>query len=276
MDVLWWIHWFFVVLIGLAVGSFLNVAIERIPADASLWRPSACDVCGNPVRIRDNVPVFSYLWLRGKCRDCGTPIPPSTPWIEALGGLLAALAWVRFVPDGAAIDLPHRAGWAVYFVFLAALVVASFTDIRHRIIPDQTSIFMVPLGIIAMAGLQGLGFDGWPGVDWRLSVLGASLGGLFFSSAAVIAEFVLRREGLGWGDVKLVAMIGAFLGPRHGLFALLIGCVVAVVFGLIAILRTGRSHYLPFGPSLALGAAVWLFYGDVLTAVLFPRVALWR
>jgi leader peptidase (prepilin peptidase)/N-methyltransferase len=108
-----------------------------------------------------------------------------------------------------------------------------------------------------------------------MAVLGAGLGGLFFGLAAVIAEFLLRREGLGWGDVKFVAMIGAFLGPRHGMFALLLGCVFAVSFGVIRVLRSGRSGYLPFGPALALGAAIWLFYGDVLARVWLPDLRIW-
>lgn len=261
--------------IGATIGSFLNVAIDRIPADQSLWTRSACEVCGTPIRARDNIPILSYLLLRGKCRDCAAPIPQIYPLIELLGALLGWLAFRRFVPDEAALDAAHIAAFGLYFGFLCALVVLTYTDIRHRIIPDQTSIYAVPFGVAGTALLGALSYDGWPEVAWRESVLGAGLGGALFAAVAVTASFVLRREGLGWGDVKVVAMIGAFLGVRGGMMSLLMGSFTGVALGLVVLSWTRRSTYLPFGPSLALGAATWLLYGDVILAWLFPGLIVW-
>lgn len=276
MDVLWATYGAFAVAYGLVIGSFLNVVIARLPEDRSLWPRSACPTCGHAIRPVDLVPVLSYVWLRGRCRDCGARVPPSYPLVELLGGLLAWLCWERFVPDAAHLDPAHGLAFLVYFGFLATLVAASFVDLRHHILPDETTIYAAPVGIVATALLGWAGYAGWPDVTWREAVLGAGLGGLFLGAVAVVAELVLRREGLGWGDVKLIAMVGAFLGLLPGAFlSLLVGALLGSVAGLLHLAWTRRRSYLPMGPFIAFGAALYLLYGDHLLRWLFPGIGLW-
>lgn len=259
---------------GLVIGSFLNVVILRGPAEHSLLVPSHCPSCGHRVRPRDLVPVLSWLLLRGRCRDCGQPISAQYPLVELLTGLLAWLAFVRFVPDVHAIDAPHLAAWAVYAAFLADLVVVVFVDLRHRLILDATSIYAIPIGVAAAVLLTSVGYEGVIAVGWREAVLGALAGGAFFGLLAVSVWVVARTEGLGWGDVKLMAMIGAFLGPAPGGFtALLVGSILGSAFGIAAMVMTRRRGTLPMGPPLALGATVYVLFGPELLARVLPGIA---
>ncbi len=268
MNALWWAYGGCAALIGLCIGSFANVCIDRLPHDRNLLDRSACPVCGHAIRSKDLIPVVSFVTLHGKCRDCGAPIPPVTPWIEVLGGLLAALAYRKFIPDAGSLDLAHGAAWTLYFGFLAALMIATLTDIRHRIILDQTSIYAAPIGILGVAAAQALGYDGWPHLTWKNAVLGASANGVFLGGIALVLQWVLRRDGLGWGDVKLLVMIGAFLGLTF--WPLMFASVLGASAGILLVLRRSKSEYLPFGPSLALGAALYVLYGDLFLARFFP------
>lgn len=261
------------VAMGLAIGSFLNVVIDRMPADRSLLPRSACDVCGEPIRARDNIPVLSYLILRGKCRACGTAIPPSTPLVELLGGLLAWLTFQQFVPPLTVIDAGALAAWAVYFGFLAALTAAAYIDLRHRILPDELTIYALPFAIVLPAGARALGYDGWPYVTWKAAFLGAAVWGGLFAMTSVFAGRVLGREGLGWGDVKLAALLGALLGPiPGGMLALTIGTMLASVGGLLHLVWTRRRGYLPLGPYLALATAATLLFGEEILAWMYPGI----
>jgi leader peptidase (prepilin peptidase)/N-methyltransferase len=178
------------------------------------------------------------------------------------------------VPSPDALDPAHLATWGVYFGFVALLVVASYVDLRHRIVPDQTSIFAVPLGVLAAFLLERVGAVDWVVPTWREAVLGAALGGGFFTVTAVIARFLKGQEALGWGDVKLMAMIGAFLGPIPGvLFVMLLGSIVGSVVGIAATVVQRRRTYLPFAPPLAAAAAVYVLYGDVLVRAFLPAMA---
>lgn len=257
--------------IGLALGSFWNVCIQRWPHDLSVLGSSGCPACGHRVRARDLVPVVSYVLLRGKCRDCGAAIGRDHPVVEALGGLLGMLAFRRTVPTLFDVDAVHLGAFAALMVFLGALVVAALVDVRHRIVPDQTSIYAVPV-MIAMAGLLGAaGWYGWPPLALRQAVFGAALGGGFLAVMAVGSELILRKEGLGWGDVKLMAMIGGFVGALPGaLVVLLLGSLIGASAGLVHLVWTGRRSYLPLGPPLAISATLWVLYGDSVILRLFP------
>ena len=257
--------------IGLALGSFWNVCIQRWPHDLDVLGSSACPACGHAIRKRDLVPVVSYVVLRGKCRDCGSAIGPDHPVVEALGGLLGVLAFRRTIPTLLDVDALHLGAFAALMVFLGALVVAALVDIRHRIVPDQTSIYAAPV-MIALAGALGAaGWQGWPPLDLRMAVLGAAFGGGFLAAMALGSQLVLRKEGLGWGDVKLMAMIGGFVGVLPGAFVvLLLGSVIGAGVGLVHLAWTGRRSYLPLGPPLAIAAALWVLYGDVLVTTWFP------
>ncbi|MCA9492266.1 MAG: prepilin peptidase [Myxococcales bacterium] len=264
----------FATIYGLVVGSFLAVCIVRMPQDRSLLVPSACPRCGARVRWRDNVPVLSWLLLRGRCRDCGTPISPLYPMVEALGGTLGWLLYRRLMPTVDQIDGVHAAAWVVWFVFLGLLVVAAAVDVRHRIIPDQVSSYAIPVGIVGAAALEWAGFEGWLAIGWRASVLGAAVWGGLFATFAVLGKFVTRQEVLGWGDVKLAAMFGAFLGVFPGTFVtVLVGSLFGAVVGIVATVVARRRVWLPYGPPLAVAAAGWVLWGDVLIATFFPGLA---
>jgi leader peptidase (prepilin peptidase)/N-methyltransferase len=259
-------------LIGLVLGSFVNVALVRLPAGRGLWWPgSACDVCGTPLRWYDNVPVLSWLWLRGRCGTCHTPIPAFHPLIEALGGALAWLVFLRFVPGPASIDAPQLAAAAIYFVFVVLLLIAAFVDLRTHVIPDEVSLGAIPLGIAGNAALDALGYDGWLGPGWKLATLGAFAAFALLGGLSLTWRLALGRDGLGWGDVRLLAMIGAFVGPLPGLWTvLLLACVIGVLSGAGVAIATRRSAYLPFGPAIAAAAIAYVLYGDALVRATWP------
>jgi leader peptidase (prepilin peptidase)/N-methyltransferase len=236
--------------IGLAVGSFLNVCIVRLPAGQSIVSPpSHCPQCGAPIRPRDNIPLLSYLLLGGRCRDCEARISVRYPLVEALAGVLFAATayWMGPVPQ-----------MLLYWAFLSALIVITFVDLDHQIIPDAISIPGIAVGVLAAV----LGY----GPSWHDSVIGALVGGGILYAVAVGYHALTKREGMGGGDIKLLAMIGAFLGWRGVLVTLVFGSLTGSVIGMAVIaLRGGDSRVpIPFGPFLALGAAVALFVGEPL------------
>jgi prepilin signal peptidase PulO-like enzyme (type II secretory pathway) len=179
--------------------------------------------------------------------------------------LVAWLLFRRVFQDPTDLDLAHLVGYLGRFTFLSLLIVAAYVDLRHRIVPDQTSIYAVPVGIAFAAAGEWLGWDGFGAVGWRGAVLGATVWGGSFALFSLIASWIAGREALGWGDVKLVAMFGAFLGAYPGTFvAVLLGSLVGAIVGLSVLVVTRRRPHLPFAPPLAVGAATWVLWGDVL------------
>ncbi|MYE33378.1 MAG: prepilin peptidase [Gemmatimonadales bacterium] len=232
--------------LGAALGSFLNVCITRLPAGGSVVGPrSRCPACGATIRWRDNLPVLSWLLLRRRCRDCGVPISWRYPAIEVATALVwGGMAWAY----GAS---PTALAGAVLFTLLIGIAVI---DARHYIIPDELS-----LGGCA----AGLALSALPGSTTPLAaVAGAALGFAIFYLVGWLGEKVLRKPALGGGDVKMMAMVGAFLGPAGALLTIFMGALAgSIVFGPIA-LRTGRP--VPFGTFLSLGAALAFLFGDAL------------
>lgn len=257
---------------ALCIGSFLNVCIARIPEDRSVvWPPSACPACGHRIRARDNVPLLSWLLLRGRCRDCQTPISPLYPAIELLTGLVGWLLFRRVVSGPADLDLPHLAAWIFFLLFAAMLIAQTYIDIRHYIVPDEFSIYAVPFGVGGAALLHALGYGGAP--TWQGAVVGALAGGGTLGLVSLAYWLVRREEGVGLGDVKLLAMIGSFLGALPALpVVVMVGSMAGAAVGLTALLlrRKGLRSALPFGPFLALGALVYLLHGDDILRLLFP------
>ena len=232
---------------GLAVGSFLNVCIARLPEGKSLWWPgSACPHCGAAIGWRDNVPVLSYVALRGRCRACGGPIAWRYPLVEVVTAGLFVLTFLRL---GWTPDLP------IGLALVAALIAITGIDLLHQIIPDVITVPGILLGFLANS-LAGR-------VSWLDSVLGILAGGgIFF-----VIIFV-SKGGMGGGDMKLGAMLGAFLGWKVALISLLIavlsgGGVAAV---LLLTRARGRKDPVPFGPFLALGGLAGLLWGETLLA----------
>jgi len=270
-ESIWMIFACFSVLFGLAIGSFLNVCIVRMPEGRSIVPRSACPTCAAPVRARDNIPVLSWLLLRARCRDCGTKISPIYPLVELLTGLTALLLWWRFVPEASVLDVGHVLAWTTYLVFASLLIVATYVDFTHRIIPDETSIYAVPVGIGLVWATDAAGYEGWLQLGWRGAVMGALFGGGLFAVIAIFASILTGLEALGFGDVKLMAMIGAFIGAIPGAFIVMLwASILGSIAGIAATVWKRRRVYLPFGPSLAASAMLFVLYGDVLLERLFP------
>lgn len=246
-------------LFGLIVGSFLNVVIVRLPRGEGLVRPgSRCPACKNPIKAYDNIPILSFLWLKGRCRACRARISWRYPLVEALTALLFVFALGRFGVSARSLFL---------LLFLSALVVASFIDLEHQIIPHAITLVGIPLGLLGSVVTQEPPFPD--------ALVGALCGAGLLYFVAVYGEVLLKKECMGGGDVNLLGMIGAFLGWQKMLLALFLGAVFGSVIGLMMMASgwwLGRSttnhqslianHRIPFGPFLALGAAVALFFGE--------------
>ena len=228
---------------GLALGSFLNVVAARVPRRTSIVKPaSACMSCGTPIAARDNVPVLSWLLLRGRCRHCGARITPLYPAVELTTAVLIAGCVLAFGLSGRMV---------VAAFFCAVLVAVSAIDVTHRIIPNRIVIPAFAVVLVAQTLLD-------PGPQWALAALGAS-GFLFLAVLAYPA-------GMGMGDVKLALLMGAALGTAVPV-ALMLGMFAALVPAVFLFARHGskaRKMGIPFGPFLALGSVVALFWGDAL------------
>ena len=248
-----WMSTLFTGLIGLIVGSFVNVVVVRLPQGKSLIQPgSHCPHCKKSLRWSDNIPVLSYLLLKGKCRTCKTRISVRYPVIEIVTALLFLAVKVRF-------NLPLLLLFRDW-IFVAVLVAITFIDLEHRIIPNSLSLGGLLLGLTS-AGLL-------PELGWIDSFLGAFLGySIFYSLAWIYYQFT-GRSGLGGGDVKLLAMIGSFLGPA-GVFATIFissvfGSVIGIAWALLTKRKSVMKVSIPFGPFLVVGALYYYLLGDVL------------
>jgi leader peptidase (prepilin peptidase)/N-methyltransferase len=244
----------FALAFGLIVGSFLNVCVHRLPVGESIVRPrSRCAQCKTIIPWYDNIPVVSWILLRGVCRSCSARISWRYPFVEALAGLTVLLLWRGFGPT---VAFPIAA------VFTLALVVLFFTDYDHQLLPDAVTLTGFAVGMAVSWWNPFLGVHpGWSRV-WT-ALAGAALGsGVLWAVGAVYGK--LRGvEAMGMGDVKMMAMVGAFTGPLGVLFTIFAASVVGAVTGLLLIPLGGRSlqDKLPFGCFLAPAALAALFYG---------------
>jgi len=234
--------------LGLLLGSFLNVCTLRWPADESVVHPpSHCPACGAAIRWYDNVPVLSYLILRGRCRSCGVFISPQYPLVELATGLIWAGV---FLHSGLSVESFRGA------LFLTILLGIALSDARFYIIPDQFSLGGGILGLL-LAPFPG-------GVSILESVLGALVGFGILWSVAKVGTWLFKKDAMGGGDLKMMAMVGAFLGIPGVFLTLFLGALLgSVVFGPIS-WRTGKL--VPFGIFLSVGAAVTYGWGDLLIA----------
>lgn len=234
-------------LVGLVAGSYLNVVIHRLPRSLSTVLPrSRCPACGAPIRPRDNVPLISWLLLRGRCRACRAPISPRYPLVEAATALLFVVCMERFGPTPSAL---------LGALFCALMVALAGIDFEHLILPDRITLPGIALGVAAQLVVPWVGLWG--------ALLGAALGAGVLLAAYGLWWLVRREEGLGLGDVKMLAMVGAFLGWQGVLVTLFVGAATGAVFGLALVVlgRGGMRSKIPFGVFLALGALVALFAG---------------
>lgn len=272
---------------GAIIGSFLNVCIYRIPHLKDLkhsstqrhplphppplegegrgggvvtplkvlslisnlsFPPSHCPSCDEPIAFYDNIPIISYIILRGRCRSCRAKISIQYPIVELASGVFLGLLFYRF---GWSMELP------IYFAFLSALLVITVIDLKHRIIPDEISLSFILLGLFLAPISPITFFDSFTGVI---------LGGGILLLIAVTYHYITKVEGMGGGDIKLLAMIGAFLGWKGVVFSLFSGSFFGAITGLSLILLKGKGlkEAVPFGPFLSLGAFLYIFWGDSL------------
>jgi len=268
-EPLWVLGQAFAVLYGLVVASFWNVAIARLPHGQSLWPRSSCPACGTGIAAYDNVPVASWLALRGRCRSCHTPISVAYPLTEALGGLLGLLLFRVLIPDPAQLDAAHVAAWVVYFVFFSLLVIGSYVDLRYKVLPNEVTSLAVPAGIAGVGLLQWLGFEGFPSTTVQQAVVGCAFWGLLFAGVAGLGQLWKGRPVLGWGDVKLAAMIASFLGPLHTFVAIMWGSIIGSVVG-IGVLLLLRRRDSAYGPPLAAGTVAYVLFGQPFVSTMMP------
>jgi leader peptidase (prepilin peptidase) / N-methyltransferase len=232
--------WFLLVF-GLAVGSFLNVVIYRLPRGTSLaWPASHCTSCHRPLSWYENVPLFGWLALRGRCRTCHARISPQYPIVEAVTGLLFLAGYYAF---GVTPLLAAR------LAFACAMIVLFAIDLEHQILPNEITLSGIVIGF-------ALSFFLPPG--WKSSLLGLVVGGVFPFLVAEIYFRVRGREGMGMGDFKMLAMVGAFLGWPLVWVTLIVSCVLGIVIGGGALLlsRRGMGTRIPFGTFIAVAALV--------------------
>lgn len=235
------------VVYGLCVGSFLNVCIYRIPLSRSLVRPgSACPACGTPIRWFDNLPILSYLILRGRCRNCRDRVSPRYPVIEAMTAGAALVALHTFGITASAL---------VHFLFFSVLITIALIDLDHRIIPDVISLPGIPIFFLLSLAV--------PSVTWQEAALGIVAGGGSLWTVAFLYERLTGKAGMGGGDIKLLAMMGGFIGWQGVLFTIFFSSLTGSVIGIALMLaRKGDMKMaLPFGPFLAAGGAVYTLWG---------------
>ncbi|MCP4681900.1 MAG: prepilin peptidase [Desulfobacterales bacterium] len=241
----------YALLLGLIIGSFLNVCIYRIPIKKSIIiPPSTCPECGERIKFYDNVPLISYALLLGRCRYCRHPLSWRYPTIEALTGLLSMALFIRY-------GLSFQ--YLLLLLFAGALVCITFIDLQHKIIPDVISL----PGIVVGWGASFFIKD----ISWLDSLIGIIAGGGALFLVAFVYEHIAGREGMGGGDIKLLAMIGAWMGWRSLPLIVLMSSLSGAIVGLAFILIAGKGYRvkIPFGPFLSLGTLLYIFFAYELT-----------
>jgi leader peptidase (prepilin peptidase)/N-methyltransferase len=232
-----------VFMFGLIIGSFCNVVIYRLPQGKSIITPgSHCRSCTAPIHPWDNIPVLSYLLLGGRCRACKEHISLRYPSVELVSGVLYVVLWFKF-----GFSIP----FAVYAALTSTLLAVALIDYDHKIIPNTISLPGIVIGL-------GLSLWALP-ITPLVSLLGILIGGAFFYLIALVS-----KGGMGGGDIKLIAMIGAFLGWQGALFTIFSGALLGSLVGVMLMVlgRKGRKDKVPFGPFLSCGAILFILYGD--------------
>lgn len=247
----------FIFIFGLIIGSFLNVCILRLPEGRSIVvGSSSCMSCNTRLTFLDLVPLLSYIFLRGKCRHCGQKISPIYPIVESLTAVLFILLFIEF-------GLTYKL--IVYMAVAAVLIVLSFIDFRHMIIPNGLIIALIVIGGIQLVTAILTGPAGIFGV-WSDYVIGFFAGGVPLLLIALFCTFLLKKEAFGGGDIKLMAAAGLIIGWRLTITSYIIGIIIGAIAGVI-LLATGkkkRGDEIPFGPALALGILISIFFGNAL------------
>jgi leader peptidase (prepilin peptidase)/N-methyltransferase len=234
------------IVFGAMVGSFLNVCIIRLPKEESIIVPgSHCPHCKTHIKFYDNIPLISYLLLGAKCRYCHEPISIQYPLIEWIAAVSSLLLFIKFGPS---------LSYLFYFSFVAALITITVIDLFHQIIPDVISLPGIGVGLLASLVI--------PHQTFFNSLIGMLCGGGSLFLVATLYQWWFKREGMGGGDVKLLAMIGAFLGWKSVILTILLSSLIGSITGIMIMVLKGKNfkYAIPFGPFLSVGAVISLFY----------------
>ncbi|MDP8235618.1 MAG: A24 family peptidase [Candidatus Erginobacter occultus] len=251
-------------LFGLSVGSFANVIVYRLPEGKSIVLPrSYCPDCRTPIAARDNIPLLGFLLLKGKCRYCRAAISPRYPLVELLMGLVFVAVYLLLSARGERLIL-----FPFYWFFCFSLVVLSLIDFRHYILPDVLTYPLLGAGFLLAVLYPGRLGSGEIGPELLRSLIGAVVGGGSLWMIGLLGKAAFRKEAMGLGDVKLMAAVGAWQGWGMALFAVFLGALAAALVGIsLILLKKARwGARLPFGPYLALGSLLTLFFGSPLIA----------
>ncbi|MGC8677560.1 MAG: prepilin peptidase [Hydrogenobaculum sp.] len=254
--------------LGSIFGSLFNVLIYRLPMGESVVYPnSRCPHCGHCIKPYENIPILSYIFLKGKCSTCKNKISIRYPIVEALAGFYFSLCvyafYIKNNPDLSILNIKDVVKTIEAVLFGSILIIQSFIDLDWFILLDSFNYGGILLGMLF--SLSGYGF-----VDIKSSILGILFGGLIPFSIYYIHLKVRKMEGLGIGDIKLLAMIGAFGGPYMVLGSMFFGSVIGLLISIPTILKNkNMQYYIPFGPFLSMGAILWMFFGKVIERVLW-------
>jgi len=240
------------IIFGALVGSFLNVCILRLPKEESIvWPGSHCPHCKHPIKFYDNIPLVSYILLKGRCRHCHSPISFQYPLVEGITALASLILFIKFGPS---------LSYLFYFLFVAALIVITVIDLYHQIIPDVISLPGIGVGLVASLMI--------PQITLSNSITGILFGSGSLFLVSAYYEWLRKKEGMGLGDAKLLAMIGAFLGWKAVILTIFFSSLIGSITGIIMMLLKGKDfkYAIPFGPFLSVGAVVALFYQNEIIA----------
>ena len=246
------LNYILIFILGLIVGSFCNVCIYRIPKNESIIYPAShCSKCRSKIKPVDNIPLLSFILLKGRCRNCGSKISIQYPVVELLTGIIYLIIYLIY---GLSIQS------LVYIILSSALIIIAFIDLNEQIVPDVISLPGIGVGLILSFFVPYLSFIN--------SALGVVVGGGIILIIALVGSMIFKKEAMGGGDVKLAAMIGAFLGWRYTIISLFLGFFLGALAGIYLILSKIKSKedMVPFGPFIALGSLITLLWGEKIIA----------
>ncbi|HLD35464.1 MAG TPA: prepilin peptidase [Planctomycetota bacterium] len=265
-------------LFGIVIGSFLNVCIYRLPLDGmSIIKPgSFCPGCNTSIRWYQNIPLFSFLILRGKCAKCSARISLRYPLVELLTGAFFVMsAYWYLAPFDNLADGERMVQFIVAIYLISILIVATFIDIEFRIIPDELTISGIILALLVSAFFPSLHKAIFPALPSFVNGLIGSLAGIIVGGGVIylvgiFGKLVFRKEAMGFGDVKLMAFLGGFMGWESTLYIFLMACFIGSIIGIILYFIT-KDHYIAFGPYIALAALVVMFFKPQIEYLMFHQ-----